>query len=61
VKAQRGNGARKRKGRSGVTAAPSRAQLAARERLVREAERETGVKITQADVDAVLAELAGLR
>ena len=49
------------KRRKGPTSKPTKAQLAARAGYLRDAERETGVKITKADVDAVLAELAALR
>jgi hypothetical protein len=44
-----------------VLAKSSKAQLAARDRLIRDAERETGVKVTQVEVDAVLAQLAAAR
>jgi hypothetical protein len=49
------------KRRKGPTSKPTKAQLAAREQYLRDAERATGVKITKADVEAVLAELAALR
>lgn len=44
-----------------VLSKPSKAQLAARARLVREAERETGIKITRAELDAIEAEILALR
>lgn len=55
-----GNG-KKQSAKRIATAKPSKAQLAARARFVRDAERDTGIKITQAEVDAVLAEVAALR
>jgi hypothetical protein len=44
-----------------VTSKPSKAQLAAMDRILRDAEQKSGVKITAADVAAVEAELAALR
>jgi hypothetical protein len=59
-----GNGHRKRRAKAKqrtVTSKPSKAQLAAMDRILRDAEQESGVKITAADVAAVEAELAALR
>ena len=47
------NGSRKPRGPAKAT----KAQIAARDRLLRDAERRTGVKITQAQIDAIAAEL----
>jgi hypothetical protein len=47
--------------RRAVPSKPSKAQLAARARYVREFERETGIKITRADLDAIEAEILALR
>ena len=53
-----GNGAArtKRNGR----AKPSKARLAAMDRVLRDAEKRTGVKVSKAEVDAVMAELDAL-
>jgi hypothetical protein len=56
-----GRNGEKQSTKRGVTAKPSKARLAALDRLIREGERRTGVKVPQADVDAVLAELAAAR
>ena len=47
------NGSHKPKGPTRAT----KAQIAARDRLLRNAERRTGVKITKAQIDAIAAEL----
>jgi hypothetical protein len=59
-----GNGHSKRSAkakRRTVTSKPSKAQLTAMDRILRDAEQKSGVKITAADVAAVEAELAALR
>ena len=59
-----GNGHSKRSAkakRRTVTSKPSTAQLAAMDRILRNAEQKGGVKIAAADVAAVEAELAALR
>ena len=43
-----------------VLAKPTKAQLAARARFLRDAERETGIKVSREDVAAVVAELESL-
>jgi hypothetical protein len=47
----------KRPAKLKVRGRATKAQLAARGRLLRALERETGVKITRAEIDAVAAEL----
>ncbi len=47
------NGSRRPK----APAKATKAQIAARDRLLRDAERRTGVKITKAQIDAIAAEL----
>jgi hypothetical protein len=57
-----GHGKRSAKAtRRTVTSKPSKAQLAAMDRILRDAEQKRGVKITSADVAVVEAELAALR
>lgn len=54
-----GHGKRSEKAKRRTAAAkPSKVQLAAMDRILRDAEQENGVKVTAADVAAVEAELA---